>query len=464
MTGTTALNIDTADQLAAALPRYVIVVVGLALLLLTVVFRSLYVPIKAAFGFLLSIAASMGVVVWIFQDGNLAELFNVAQPGPVLSFLPVLLIGILFGLAMDYEVFLVSRMREHFVHTGKAREAVITGYAPERPGRHRRGDDHDRRLRGVHPRPEPDHEVDRVVAGVRRAGRRVRRPPHARARRHDPARASAPGACPSGSSGSCPTSTSRASGSPPACTRPPRPRSHPCPMTPRAAGDLRRRPSSSCRSSSRWSWRCSPGPARGWSRATCRSASPARRTPRACVTQKLDVRPGRVRRHRLRRRGRRPRGDRGPRGLRRLRRRPVRGEGPDRVGREPGASPRPSPTPRARWRRGRRGPVVEDVAPAPRGAALGSVGAAAADRRASSRASSAPCSPRASLARAALVVTGSVLSGLVATAIVQSWLDVVGGDWAANAGVAVAHGARDRLDRRGPEEPLRTRPERRSAP
>jgi uncharacterized membrane protein YdfJ with MMPL/SSD domain len=129
VTGTTALNIDTADQLSAALPRYVIVVVGLALLLLTIVFRSLYVPIKAAFGFLLSIAASMGVVVWIFQDGNLADLFNVAQPGPVLSFLPVLLIGILFGLAMDYEVFLVSRIREHFVHTGKAREAVVTGYA-----------------------------------------------------------------------------------------------------------------------------------------------------------------------------------------------------------------------------------------------------------------------------------------------------------------------------------------------
>jgi RND superfamily putative drug exporter len=129
VTGTTALNIDTADQLSAALPRYVVVVVGLALLLLTIVFRSLYVPIKAALGFMLSIAASLGVVVWIFQDGNLADLFNVAQPGPVLSFLPILLIGILFGLAMDYEVFLVSRMREHFVHTGRAKEAVVTGYA-----------------------------------------------------------------------------------------------------------------------------------------------------------------------------------------------------------------------------------------------------------------------------------------------------------------------------------------------
>jgi uncharacterized membrane protein YdfJ with MMPL/SSD domain len=128
VTGTTALNIDTASQLSSALPRYIAVVMGLALLLLTVVFRSLLVPIKAALGFLLSIGASMGLVVWIFQDGNLAELFNVANPGPIVSFLPVLLIGILFGLAMDYEVFLVSRMREQFVKTGDARESIITGF------------------------------------------------------------------------------------------------------------------------------------------------------------------------------------------------------------------------------------------------------------------------------------------------------------------------------------------------
>ncbi len=128
VTGTTALNIDTADQLAAALPKYVAVVVGLALLLLMVVFRSVLVPIKAAAGFLLSIAASMGLVVWVFQDGNLADVFGVAQAGPVVSFLPVLLIGILFGLAMDYEVFLVSRMREAYVRSGNAREAIVTGY------------------------------------------------------------------------------------------------------------------------------------------------------------------------------------------------------------------------------------------------------------------------------------------------------------------------------------------------
>ncbi len=129
VTGQTAVNIDTADRLAEALPMYIAVVVGLALLLLMVVFRSILVPLKAAAGFLLSIAASLGITVWIFQDGNLNGLFDVAAAGPLVSFLPILLIGILFGLAMDYEVFLVSRMRERFVHSGNAQDAVVKGYA-----------------------------------------------------------------------------------------------------------------------------------------------------------------------------------------------------------------------------------------------------------------------------------------------------------------------------------------------
>ena len=92
---------------------------GLALLLLIVVFRSILVPLKAAAGLLLRIGASMGLTIWIFQDGNLSGLFDVASAGPIVSFLPILLIGILFGLAMDYEVFLVSRMRERFVAPGR---------------------------------------------------------------------------------------------------------------------------------------------------------------------------------------------------------------------------------------------------------------------------------------------------------------------------------------------------------
>ena len=128
VTGQTAINIDTADRLAGALPLYALVVIGLALILLMVVFRSIIVPIKAALGFLLSIAASLGLVVAIFQDGHLASLFDVSKEGPIASFLPVLLIGVLFGLAMDYEVFLVSRMRERFVHTGQPRDSVVTGF------------------------------------------------------------------------------------------------------------------------------------------------------------------------------------------------------------------------------------------------------------------------------------------------------------------------------------------------
>jgi uncharacterized membrane protein YdfJ with MMPL/SSD domain len=129
VTGQTAVNIDTADRLSAKLPAYVVVVVGLALLLLTVVFRSILVPVKAAAGFLLSIGASLGLVVAVFQDGHFAGLFDVARTGPIVSFLPVLLIGILFGLAMDYEVFLISRVREGFVHSGDARGSIISGFS-----------------------------------------------------------------------------------------------------------------------------------------------------------------------------------------------------------------------------------------------------------------------------------------------------------------------------------------------
>ena len=144
VTGQTAVNIDTADRLNASLIKYILVVVGLALILLTIVFRSILVPIKAAAGFLLSIAASLGLVVWIFQDGNLADVFGVAQTGPILSFLPILLIGILFGLAMDYEVFLVSRMREHFTQDGQGQGVRDHRLRPERPRGDGRRDHHDR--------------------------------------------------------------------------------------------------------------------------------------------------------------------------------------------------------------------------------------------------------------------------------------------------------------------------------
>ncbi len=128
VTGQTANNIDTSDKLTAALPVFLVLVVGLALLLLTLVFRSIPVPLKAAAGFLLTIAASLGAVCWIFQRGNLADLLAVSSTAPIVSFLPILMVAILFGLAMDYEVFLVSRMRESYVHTGKAHDAIVSGF------------------------------------------------------------------------------------------------------------------------------------------------------------------------------------------------------------------------------------------------------------------------------------------------------------------------------------------------
>ncbi|SCF10658.1 MMPL family transporter [Micromonospora mirobrigensis] len=127
LTGVTAIGIDVSEKLSAALPVYLLLVVGLSILLLMLVFRSILVPVKAALGFLLTVAATFGITVAVFQQGHLAGLVGLDTPGPLISFLPILLIGILFGLAMDYEVFLVSRMREDFVHGDTARQATING-------------------------------------------------------------------------------------------------------------------------------------------------------------------------------------------------------------------------------------------------------------------------------------------------------------------------------------------------
>jgi putative drug exporter of the RND superfamily len=127
VTGQTALNIDTSAKLSSALPAYLAIIIVLCLIVLIVVFRSLLVPITAVIGYVLSILAALGAVTFVFQQGHLARVFGIARPGPVLSFLPIILLGILFGLAMDYEVFLVSRMREESRHKD-AITAVTDGY------------------------------------------------------------------------------------------------------------------------------------------------------------------------------------------------------------------------------------------------------------------------------------------------------------------------------------------------
>lgn len=127
LTGQTVVNIDVTDKLKTALPIFVGIIVGLGLILLAIVFRSIWVPIKAVVGFLFSICSSLGVVVLVFQDGYLNDFLGVSNVGPILNFLPILLVGIIFGLAMDYQVFLVTRMREDYTHSGDANAAVITG-------------------------------------------------------------------------------------------------------------------------------------------------------------------------------------------------------------------------------------------------------------------------------------------------------------------------------------------------
>ena len=128
MGGATATNLDFSQTIRDKLPLFIGVVVGLSLLLLAVVFRSLLIPVKAGIFNLLSIAGAFGVVTLIFQDGNLAGLFGDAT-GPIDSFLPILVFAVVFGLSMDYEVFLVSRMHEEWVHTGDAKYAVRHGLA-----------------------------------------------------------------------------------------------------------------------------------------------------------------------------------------------------------------------------------------------------------------------------------------------------------------------------------------------
>ena len=125
--GNASGNIDVSEKLADALPLYLLVVVGLSLIILIFVFRSILVPITATLGFVLSLFAAFGGITAVFQWGWLAPVFGVHDPGPILSFLPILVVGILFGLAMDYQLFLVSGMREAYAHGTPARLAVQRG-------------------------------------------------------------------------------------------------------------------------------------------------------------------------------------------------------------------------------------------------------------------------------------------------------------------------------------------------
>lgn len=126
--GQAAINIDISESLLDVLPTYLLLVVGLSLLIMILVFRSILVPIIATGGFVLSLLATYGATVAVFQWGWFADVIGLHNTGPILSFLPVILIGILFGLAMDYQLFLASGMREAYVHGAHARDAVAQGF------------------------------------------------------------------------------------------------------------------------------------------------------------------------------------------------------------------------------------------------------------------------------------------------------------------------------------------------
>lgn len=133
VTGQTSINIDVSARLGQALVPFAAIVVGLSIILLAAVFRSVLVPVKAAIGYLLSVGAALGLVTLVFQQGKGLAAFSSLQPGPVVSFLPIFVMGVLFGLAMDYEMFLVSRMREHYVKGSGPLTAVKEGFLASAP-------------------------------------------------------------------------------------------------------------------------------------------------------------------------------------------------------------------------------------------------------------------------------------------------------------------------------------------
>lgn len=128
VTGFTAINIDMSAKLAAIFPIYIGIIVIFSLIILMLVFRSVVIPIKATIGFLLSILATFGITTGVFQWGWMSSILGIDTSGPLLSFMPIIITGILYGLAMDYQVFLVSSMRESYVHGHLSKEPIIHGY------------------------------------------------------------------------------------------------------------------------------------------------------------------------------------------------------------------------------------------------------------------------------------------------------------------------------------------------
>ena len=186
--GNTADWADIGDRLEQRLPYFLGAVVLLSFLLLTVVFRSVLVPLKAAILNLLGVGAAYGVLVVVFQWGWAADLIGLESTLPIVPFIPVFMFAILFGLSMDYEVFLLSRIREHYLRTGDNHTAVDPGHRRHRPGDHLGRPDHDRRVRRLRARRRPADQDVRPRSRHRDPDRRHDHPARARARDDDAAR------------------------------------------------------------------------------------------------------------------------------------------------------------------------------------------------------------------------------------------------------------------------------------
>ena len=183
-----ALTDDVSTRLQERMPWFLGAVIGLSFLVLMLVFRSVLVPLKAAALNVLSVGAAYGVVVAVFQWGWGASLIGVHETVPIMPLAPMLMFAILFGLSMDYEVFLLSRVREQYLKHRDPSAGSRRGRRLDRPGHHQRGADHDQRVRGVHPDERRDDEDVRCRPGRRRPARRDAGPDGAGAGGDEPAR------------------------------------------------------------------------------------------------------------------------------------------------------------------------------------------------------------------------------------------------------------------------------------
>ena len=208
VSGQTAAFKDIADRIMQRLPLFLLYIIGVTFIVLAMAFRSIVVSLTAAITTILSAFVGFGVLTLVVQEGHLLGLTGLDRTGPIETFVPPIAFAILFGLSMDYMVFLMSRIREEHVHGLQDEGGGRARHRGDRPRRRRRGADHGHRLRGVHPERRPHPEGVRAAARGRDPHRRADRADDARARRSSRCWARRRGTSRAGSTGCCRTSRS----------------------------------------------------------------------------------------------------------------------------------------------------------------------------------------------------------------------------------------------------------------